>query len=140
MKVAGLAVTAFLTLAAGLAVSIAVGGCSSGSASPAPLASAHQPAAGAPAATGLPRLVFFMNPNGRPCQMQDEILRGMPDLSAMAQLVTYRTTEPDDIARFEQFGIRSIPQLVLTDASGAELRRATPGIQPDVQIRRLLAP
>jgi thioredoxin 1 len=130
------------SLVAVLAVSasLAVAGCSSSDASPAPLASAHQPAAAPPPSTGLPRLIFFMNPNGRPCQVQDEILRGMPDLLARAQLVTYRTTEPGDIARFEQFGIRSLPQLVLTDASGAELRRATPGIQQDAQIRRLLAP
>jgi len=124
-----------------VAVSLATAGCSTSEAAPAPTAAAHGTAATPPPpAARLPRLVFFMNPNGRPCQLQDEILRGMPDLSTRAQLVYYRTTEPGDIARFEQYGIRSLPQLVLTDAGGAELRRATPGIQADAQVRQLLAP
>src|SRR5512140_2464510 len=102
---------------------------------------AATPAAAAPAApmpgathgqqaTGtLPRLVFFMNPNGMPCQMQDRILREMgAELTARADVVYFKTTEPGDIARFQEFGIRSLPQLVVTDAAGRELRRATPGI------------
>jgi thioredoxin 1 len=104
---------------------------------PAPLLSGHA----SPAVPGArPRLVFFMNPNGRPCQMQDEILRGMPDLPARADVVYYRTTEPVEIGRFEQYGIRSLPQLIVTDVNGAVLRRATPGIQSDPQVRQLLAP
>jgi thioredoxin 1 len=84
--------------------------------------------------------VFFMNPNGRPCQMQDEILRGMPDLAARAEVVRFKTTEPGDIPRFEQFGIRALPQLLVVDASGAVLRRPTPGILSDPQVRQLLSP
>jgi thioredoxin 1 len=112
-------------------------GCSR--AESAPLQPALQPAH-AVAPGSRPRLVFFMNPNGRPCQMQDQILRGMPDLSAWADVVYYRTTEPADIARFQEYGIRSLPQLIVTDANGAELRRATPGILSDPDVRRLLAP
>jgi thioredoxin 1 len=120
-------------------VALAVAGCSAGATAPtAPAAPPPHASTVAPGAR--PRLVFFMNPNGRPCQMQDEILRSMPDLPARAELVYYRTTEPADIARFEQYGIRSIPQLVVTDANGVELRRATPGIQPDPQVRQLVAP
>jgi thioredoxin 1 len=82
-----------------------------------------------------------MNPNGRPCQMQDQVLRGMAsELSPRAELVYYRTTEGADLARFEQYGIRSLPTLLLTDANGAELRRATPGIQSEAAIRQLLGP
>jgi hypothetical protein len=90
---------------------------------------------------GRPRLVFFMNPNGRPCQMQDQVLRGMAaELGPRADVVYYRTTEPGDLARFDQFGIRSLPQLVVTDQGGAELRRATPGILSETQVRQLLGP
>jgi thioredoxin 1 len=97
--------------------------------------------AGRPAPVGSkPTLVFFMNPNGRPCQLQDEVLRSMPDLPERANLVRFKTTEPGDIARFEQFGIRSLPQLVLLDAGGAVIRRPTPGILSDPQVRELLAP
>ena len=87
----------------------------------------------------LPRLVFFMNPNGIPCQMQDRILAEISgELSGRAELVTYRTTEPADLAQFGRYGVRSLPMLLLTDAIGGELRRATPGIQSASQIRRLV--
>jgi thioredoxin 1 len=86
-----------------------------------------------------PRLVFFMNPNGAPCQMQDQILQGMAsELKGKASVVYYKTTVPSDIAMFQQYGIRSLPQLVVTDASGKETRRATPGIQSAAQVRQLL--
>ena len=89
----------------------------------------------------LPRLVFFMNPNGAPCQLQDRVLREMgPELSGRAVLVYYRTTEPADLAQFGRYGIRSIPMLLVTDAEERELRRATPGIHSADEIRRLLAP
>lgn len=126
-----------------LAAAITVSGCSSSSAAPPPASAAAQAAPasahGAPAPAARPRLVFFMNPNGRPCQMQDAILRAMPDLPSRADVVYYRTTEPADLPRFEQYGVRSLPLLVLTDQDGVELRRATPGIQADPQVRQLLA-
>ncbi len=46
--------------------------------------------------------------------------------------------EAADLERFEQYGIRSLPSLVLTDGAGRELRRATPGIQPEEAIRKLI--
>jgi thioredoxin 1 len=95
-------------------------------------ATASQPAA-------LPRLVFFMNPNGAPCQMQDQILQQMaPELKGKAAVVYYKTTVPTDIAMFQQYGIRALPTLMVTDASGKEIRRATPGIQSAAQVRQLL--
>jgi thioredoxin 1 len=105
---------------------------------------AAEPAAPRPASHGAPRaarprLVFFMNPNGAPCQLQDRILREMgPDLHARADLVYVRTTEPGDLAQFGRYGIRALPTLVVTDAEGRELRRATPGIQAAEQVKRLL--
>jgi thioredoxin 1 len=90
-------------------------------------------------AAPLPRLVFFMNPNGMPCQTQDRILRDMGvELTARAELVYYRTTEPADIARFGEYGIRALPTLIVTDPQGRELRRATPGIQSMPQVLQLL--
>ncbi len=89
-------------------------------------------------AAALPRLVFFMNPNGTPCQMQDRILQEMaPELKGKAEVVYYKTTISTDIPKFQQYGIRSLPTLMLTDASGKEIRRATPGIQSAPQVRQL---
>jgi thioredoxin 1 len=88
-----------------------------------------------------PKLVFFMNPNGHPCQIQDRILDTMAkELRDRVDLVYYRTTHPGDIAKFDQYGIRSLPALIVTDAAGKELRRATPGIQGAAAVRRLIAP
>lgn len=121
-------------------------------AQPAPLAAphaqapAHAPAAASPAAGGqpsaaLPRLIFFMNPSGRPCQIQDQVLHEMAgQLSGRVELVYARTTEPGDIAAFQHYGIRALPTLLVADASGREIRRAPPGIQSASQILQLVAP
>jgi thioredoxin 1 len=86
------------------------------------------------------RLVFFMNPHGAPCQVQDRILRELSgEIAPRVEVVYYKTTEPADIARFQQYGIRALPLLLVTDATGRELRRATPGIQGPDQIRSLIA-
>jgi thioredoxin 1 len=75
-------------------------------------------------------LMFFMNPNGRPCQMQNEIItsvRGKIDSLVNVQYV--KTTVEQDQAQFYKYGIRSIPMLIVVDNSGKEIKRFTPGIQ-----------
>jgi thioredoxin 1 len=128
-----------------LALGLGATACSRSEAASAAAPAATPPAqvgGTAPASTaGLPRLVFFMNPNGRPCQIQDQILEQVAgSLQGRAVLVRFRTTTPEDLAWFEKYGIRSLPQLVVTDAAGRELRRATPGIQDAGQVLQLLAP
>ena len=121
-----------------LGLTLLATGCTRGEAAQPP---AQKPAATATAAGTLPRLVFFMNPNGTPCQMQDRVLEEMEaELEGKVDLVYYRTTEGRDLAQFQEFGIRSLPALVLTDAAGHELRRGTPGIQPVESVRRLVGP
>lgn len=102
----------------------------------------EKPAAQASAVPGtLPQLVFFINPNGAPCQIQDRILRDMAaELQPKVRLVYYRTTVGADLDKFRQYGIRALPTLVLTDPTGKELRRTTPGVQSADQVRRLIAP
>jgi len=103
-------------------------------AGPAPMAAHGQAPQG-----NRPRLVFFMNPNGGPCQMQDQVLRQMgPALTSVVDVVHYRTTEATEIGWFQQYGIRALPQLLVTDPAGRELRRATPGILSADQVRQLL--
>ncbi len=115
------------------AVALAAAGCSASGSGTAPAAPVT------PAGDGQPRLVFFMNPNGAPCQLQDQVLRGMAsELSGKITVVYLRTTVPAEIPFFERFGVRSLPQLLLVDGAGREVRRATPGIQPADAIRRLV--
>lgn len=78
-----------------------------------------------------PTLLFFMNPNGRPCQIQDQIITGMgKNLSGKADLSYVRTTEMETAReKFMKYGIRGLPTLILVDSKGAVIHRFTPGIQ-----------
>ena len=80
--------------------------------------------------TGERTILFFMNPNGRPCQMQLSILDGMSDkLKPLANIRYYKTTEDSDQQSFYQYGIRGLPSLIVIDKKGNELKRFSPGIQ-----------
>jgi thioredoxin 1 len=122
------------------ALALALAACTSSADEPRAAAAALPVTASAhPPAEARPRLVFFMNPYGGPCQMQDRILHELSgELGSRVAVVYYRTTEAADLSAFQRYGIRSLPQLLVTDASGRELRRATPGIQGAEQVRALV--
>ena len=75
-------------------------------------------------------ILFFMNPNGRPCQMQNEILSGIKDsLAGLAEVAYVKTTESGDREKFYAYGIRGLPSLIIVDRKGNEITRFPPGIQ-----------
>ena len=89
----------------------------------------------APKATAAPApkatLVFFINPAGRPCQMQDQILlESRGQWEPLATLRYARTDTPADRDLFYRYGVRALPSLIVVDPDGKELRRFSPGIQP----------
>jgi hypothetical protein len=140
-----------LLAALALPLTLAAAGCSRADSVPhaqaaVPAQAGHTPAPSVPASAhaataARPKLVFFMNPGGRPCQLQDQVLREMSaELGRSVDVVYLKTTEGVDLARFQEYGIRALPQLVVTDQAGRELRRATPGILGPDQIRALLGP
>jgi thioredoxin 1 len=78
-----------------------------------------------------PTLVFFMNPAGRPCQTQDQILKeSRAKWESLATLRYVRTDVEADRDVFYQYGVRSLPNLILVGADGKEIHRYSPGIQP----------
>lgn len=82
-------------------------------------------------AAARPTLLFFMNPAGRPCQTQDQILaEGRKRWEPRATLRYVRTDVPADRDVFYQYGVRSLPNLILVGVDGKELTRYSPGIQP----------
>jgi thioredoxin 1 len=90
-----------------------------------------------PASTKLPetQLLFFMNPNGRPCQMQLSIINGMQEkLKTLASVKFIKTTEPKDEELFYTYGIRGLPSLIIADKNGKEIKRFSPGIQDEKTI------
>jgi len=84
-------------------------------------------------------ILFFMNPNGRPCQMQLEVIDGMKTKLAPLALVTLiKTTESGDRDKFSRYGIRGLPSLIIIDKNGKEITRFQPGIQDEATILNAL--
>jgi hypothetical protein len=84
-------------------------------------------------------IMFFMNPNGRPCQVQLEILDGMQEkLAGVATIKYVKTTVSADQSAFYKYGIRGLPFLIILDKNGKELKRFTPGIQDEATILSVL--
>jgi hypothetical protein len=80
-------------------------------------------------------ILFFMNPNGHPCQMQLSIIEGMKDkLTPLANVTYIKTTESGDREKFSQYGIRGLPSLIIIDKNGKEITRFQPGIQDEETI------
>lgn len=77
------------------------------------------------------KIMFFLNPNGRPCQMQNKILNDMgSDLSSKAVIEYISTTEmATSRPLFVKYGIRALPSLIVLDSKGNVHHRFTPGIQ-----------
>lgn len=107
--------------------------------------STEQTEQSAPATLAVPgeenyALVFFLDPNGGPCQMQDRILNSMADeFAGKVHLRYVSTTVPEDRNFFHIHGVRGLPLLMLVNADGNEIRRLPPGVKTAEDIRRLLA-
>ncbi len=80
-------------------------------------------------------ILFFMNPNGMPCQMQDQIITGMTEkLNGKATVIRIKTTVAEDRTKFSEYGIRGLPMLIIVDGAKKEIKRFTPGIQSEETI------
>jgi len=84
-------------------------------------------------------LVFILDPNGGPCRMQNSILEGMADeLKGKVDVRYVMTTAKEDLQYFYAYGIRGLPSLLLADATGKEIKRLPPGVNPVDKVRELL--
>lgn len=82
------------------------------------------------ATNGKATLVFFQNPYGGPCKKQKEIL----DKLAVARkngfnVVAINAMNQNDQQAFYDYGVRSLPSLVLVDKKGKVNKVFSPGIQ-----------
>ncbi|OGU17965.1 MAG: hypothetical protein A2076_13980 [Geobacteraceae bacterium GWC2_53_11] len=81
-------------------------------------------------ANGKATLVFFQNPFGRPCRMQSEVLDKLKNnRKGNFNIASVNAMKQDDQKAFYDYGIRSLPSLVLVDKSGKIARVFAPGIQ-----------
>ncbi len=85
------------------------------------------------------KLLFFMNPNGTPCQMQNRILDSVSArIENKVDLKIYSTMVYDDRTSFQQHGIRALPTLILVGGDGQVIRRFSPGIKSEDEIHQAI--
>lgn len=74
--------------------------------------------------------LFFMNPNGRPCQIQANILhQNRAEIEKRYVIKALMTTNRSDHVQFYKYGVRSLPAIILLNANGKVHLRLPPGIQ-----------
>ncbi len=81
------------------------------------------------------KLLFFINPNGRPCQIQNTILEKIrSQINEKADVIYVKTTDPSARDLFYKYGIRSLPSIIISNSKGNPLKRFPPGIQNEETI------
>lgn len=85
------------------------------------------------ASNGKPTLVFFLNPLGSPCQAQKAVLdKLIAQQKGKFNLANVSVMNQGDRQAFYDYGVRSLPSLVLVDKAGNINKVFAPGIQ-DIQ-------
>lgn len=106
---------------------LAVAACSNSNSTPAPISTPELKQA---IESGKKTVVFFLNPSGGPCQEQDMILQKLlKDRGSDFNIVYVSATKPENEKAFYDYGIRSLPSLVLVDKKGKISHYFSPGIQ-----------
>ena len=76
------------------------------------------------------KLLFFINPDGYPCQLQARILsENAAEIAAYVDVEYVSTAVPKDREKFYKYGIRAIPILILLDKKGKVIKQFSPGIK-----------
>ena len=96
----------------------------------APKAPLSTPALSQSIGKGKPVLVFFQNPNGGPCKAQQQLLDKLTEKrKGTFTIAPVNAMEQNDQKAFYDYGVRSLPSLVLVDKAGAISKVFPPGIQ-----------
>ncbi|OFZ18818.1 MAG: hypothetical protein A2X94_00950 [Bdellovibrionales bacterium GWB1_55_8] len=75
-------------------------------------------------------IIFFQNPLGRPCIEQKAILDKLhAEKKSSFNIAHVSTMKPEDRQAFYDYGVRSLPMLVLVNKNGKISRVFSPGIQ-----------
>ncbi|OIP15240.1 MAG: hypothetical protein AUK51_14400 [Comamonadaceae bacterium CG2_30_59_20] len=82
------------------------------------------------ASNGKPTLVFFLNPMGAPCQEQKvELDKLVAQQNGKFNLANVSVMDQGARQAFYDYGVRSLPSLVLVDKVGNISKVFAPGIQ-----------
>jgi thioredoxin 1 len=75
-------------------------------------------------------IVFFLNPQGGPCKAQNEILQKLQkDRKNNFNIAYVSALDQANRKAFYDYGVRSLPTLVVVDGSGKIAKYFPPGIQ-----------
>jgi thioredoxin 1 len=75
-------------------------------------------------------IIFFQNPQGGPCKAQNEILQKLhKDRKNDFNIASVSTMQQADMRAFYDYGVRSLPTVVVVDKGGKIARYFPPGIQ-----------
>jgi len=109
-------------------IAVLLAACQSGSSAPA--APLSTPELKQMIGSGKKTVVFFLNPNGGPCQAQSGILQKLyQDRGGNFNVALVSALQPENQQAFYDYGVRSLPTLVLVDSTGKISRAFPPGIQ-----------
>lgn len=79
---------------------------------------------------GKPTLVFFQNPYGGPCKAQKQVLdKLLEKRKGVFNIASVNAMDQNDQKAFYDYGVRSLPSLVLVDKKGNISKVFPPGIQ-----------
>lgn len=82
------------------------------------------------ASHGKPTLIFFLNPAGAPCQAQKAVIdKLVAQKRPQFNLANVSVMNEGDRQAFYDYGVRSLPSLVLVDKAGNITKVFAPGIQ-----------
>jgi|GEM_PF-948214 len=102
---------------------------STGCAKDAPAAPKSNAAIKSALESGKKTFLFFLNPKGGPCQLQDvEMKKLVQTLGDKVNVVYVSALDPNEQKVFYDYGIRSLPSLVLVDSKGGVAKYFSPGI------------
>ncbi|PIQ52022.1 MAG: hypothetical protein COW02_11630 [Comamonadaceae bacterium CG12_big_fil_rev_8_21_14_0_65_59_15] len=92
------------------------------------------------ASNGKPTLIFFLNPMGAPCQAQKvELDKLVAQPSAKFNLANVSVMDQGARQAFYDYGVRSLPSLVLVDKAGNVNKVFAPGIHSAESITAALS-
>ena len=79
---------------------------------------------------GKKTVVFFLNPQGGPCKVQNEIVQQLlKDRKGSFSVAYVDALKAENQRAFYDYGVRNLPQLVLVDGKGKIAQFFPPGIQ-----------
>ena len=84
-------------------------------------------------------LLFFMDPNGRPCQIQYNILvETKSKIEKYVKLGVVQTTNASHRNAFYRFGVRALPTIIVLDDNEKVVHRFTPGIRTQQELLNVI--